>query len=62
MSSSHRTGVFDLPKQDVDPKHYGYALPLALLCVGLALAVASVFFTPVTMGSGISSEISLVGP
>ena len=62
MSSSHRTGVFDIPKQDVDPKHHGYALPLALLCVGLALGVASAIFTPVTVGNGISSEISLVGP
>jgi hypothetical protein len=59
MSSSHRTGVFDIPKQDVDPKHHGYALPLALLCVGLALVVASAMFPDAFRPSG---EYSLVGP
>jgi hypothetical protein len=36
----------------------GYGFILALICVALALVVASVMFTP----AAISGEITLVGP
>jgi hypothetical protein len=39
-------------------KHSGYGFVLALICVALALVLASVMFTP----AFIDGEIPLVGP
>ena len=62
MSLLHRTDVHQRPNEKADRKHPEYSLILALLCAALAFVVASAIFTPVTIGSGISSEASLVGP
>ena len=35
---------------------------LTLVCMALALVVASAIFTPAPVGSGIASEITTVGP
>jgi hypothetical protein len=50
MSLLHRT--------EADRKHSVYGFVLALICVALALVVASVMFTSAFVGG----EISLVGP
>jgi hypothetical protein len=39
-----------------------YAFILALIGMALALVVASVVFTPVPIGAGITNEIMSVGP
>jgi hypothetical protein len=44
-----------------DLKHRDYGFILALVCMALALVVASVIFTPASVGSGITSEITSVG-
>jgi hypothetical protein len=62
MSLLHKTDVYQGPNEKADRKHPGHSVVLALLCVALAIAVAGAFFTPVPIGSGISSETSLVGP
>jgi hypothetical protein len=46
----------------IDLKHRDYGFILALVCMALALVVASVIFTPAPIGSGITSEITSVGP
>jgi hypothetical protein len=48
--------------QRTDLKQSDYGFILALVCMVLALVVASVIFTPVAIGSGITSEITGVGP
>ena len=53
MTLLHDTDVY---QSSNDKARTGYGFVLALICVALALAVASVIFTPV------SSEILLVGP
>jgi hypothetical protein len=45
-----------------DLKHRDYGFILALVCMALALVVASILFTPAAVGSGITSEITSVGP
>jgi hypothetical protein len=62
MSLSHSTGVFERQNKDAYRKHRGYEFVLALVCVVLALVLASAIFTPVSIGSGIDNEISQVGP
>jgi hypothetical protein len=62
MSLSHSTEVFERPKEDADRNHRGYGFVLTLVCVVLALVLASAIFTPVSIGSGIDNEASLVGP
>ncbi len=61
MTLSHQTDVYETPSAQPDRKRPEYSFVLALVCVALALVVASVF-TPAPVGSGISREISLVGP
>ena len=39
-----------------------YGFILTLVCMALALVVASAIFTPAPVGSGIASEITTVGP
>ena len=45
-----------------DRKHSDYGFILALVCMALALLVASAIFTPAPVGSGIASEVTTVGP
>lgn len=62
MSLSHETDIYETPTKRTDRKHREYSFVLTLICLALALVVAGVIFTPVTIGSGISNETSLVGP
>jgi hypothetical protein len=62
MSLSHSTEVFERPKEYVARNHRGYGFVLTLVCVVLALVLASAIFTPASIGSGIDNEASLVGP
>jgi hypothetical protein len=41
-------------------RNYGFIL--ALICMALALVVASAIFKPMPVGSGITSELTTVGP
>ena len=73
MSLSHKADLYyEGSIQDTDRKHREYeyrdatgaaaGFILTLVCMALALAVASAVFTPATVGSGIASEITTVGP
>ena len=62
MSLSHSAEVLESQRQDADRNHRGYGFVLALVCAVLALVLASAIFTPVSIGSGIDNETSLVGP
>jgi hypothetical protein len=62
MSLSHSTEVYESQKEDADRNHREYGFVLTLVCVALALVLASAIFTPVSVRSGIGSETSLVGP
>jgi hypothetical protein len=62
MSLAHSAEVLERQKEDADRNHRGYGFVLALVCVALALVLASEFFAPVSIGSGIDGEASLVGP
>jgi hypothetical protein len=62
MSFVHNTGIYQDPKETADRKHPEYGFVLVLICLALALVVASAIFTPAPVGSGISVETSLVGP
>jgi hypothetical protein len=55
MSLSH--DIYDGSIPDTDRKHRDYGFILALVCMALALVVASVIFAP-----GITSELTTVGP
>jgi hypothetical protein len=56
MSLLQKTDVYQGPEEKAVRKHPEYGLVLILICVALALVVASVMFTPV------GGEITLVGP
>ena len=58
MSLLHRTDIYQGQNEEADRKHSGYGFVLALICVALALILASVLFTPASVGG----EIPLVGP
>ena len=45
-----------------DLQHRDYSFILAVVCVALALVVASAIFTPAPVGAGITTEITSVGP
>ena len=62
MSLSHKTDIYETPIQNTNRKHREFGFVLALVCIALALVLASAIFTPVTIGSGLSNEVSLVGP
>ena len=49
-------------QERADLKHRDYGFILALICMALAVMVASVVFTPAAVGSGITSELTSVGP
>jgi hypothetical protein len=59
MSSVH---LYDTTKHKVDLKRRDYGFVLALICLALALVVASAIFAPMPVGSEISNQMSLVGP
>jgi hypothetical protein len=48
--------------QKTDLKRRDYGFILALVCMALALVVASAIFAPAPVGSGITSELTTVGP
>jgi hypothetical protein len=48
--------------EKADLKRPDYGFILTLVCLALALVVASVVFTPAPVGTGITSEITSVGP
>ncbi len=61
MSLLHKTDVYQSQNERADRKpEYGFVL--ALICAALALVVVSAIFAPARIGSGISSDIVLVGP
>jgi len=43
-------------------KHHDYGFVLALICMVLALLVASAIFAPAPAGAGINDQIWFVGP
>ena len=59
MSSVH---LYETTKHKADLKHHDYGFVLALICMVLALVVASAIFAPLPVGSEISNQMSLVGP
>jgi hypothetical protein len=62
MSLARKTVIHEKPIQDADHKRPEFGIVLGLVCIALALVLASAIFTPVSVGNGIGSEISLVGP
>ena len=62
MSLLHQTDVYQGSNEKAGGKHSSYGFVLALICVALALVVASVTFTPAAIGSGIGDETLFVGP
>jgi len=59
MSSLH---LDDAAKYKATLKHHDYGFILALVCMALALVVASAIFTPAPVGTGINDQIWFVGP
>ena len=53
--------LYETTKQRADRKHGDYGFILALVCMALALVVASAIFA-VPIGSEISNQMLLVGP
>ena len=60
MSLLHKTNVYQSRNEGADRKHPEYGFVLVLVCMALALIVASAIFTPAPVGTGI--EITSVGP
>jgi hypothetical protein len=60
MTLSHQTDVYETPSAQSDRKRPEYSFVLVLVCMALALVVASAIFTPAPVGTGI--EITSVGP
>ena len=57
----HSNEKADLKRPDYTDRT-DYSFILALFCMVLALVVASAIFTPASVGAGITSEITSVGP
>jgi hypothetical protein len=62
MSLLHQTDVYQASNEKAERKLSSYGFVLVLVCMALALVVASVIFTPAPVGSGIGDEIQFVGP
>ncbi len=62
MSLLDKIDIHQSPKKTADRKHPEYGFVLALVCMVLALVVASVIFAHAPVGSGIRDNISIVGP
>jgi hypothetical protein len=60
MSLLYQTSEKASEKANLKRPDYGFIL--ALVCMALALVVASVVFTPAPVGGGITSEVTSVGP
>jgi hypothetical protein len=60
MSLSHKADLYEGSISDTDRKHRDYGFILTLVCMVLALVVASAIFRPAPVGTGI--EITSVGP
>jgi hypothetical protein len=60
MTLSHQTDIYETPSAQSDRKRPEYSFVLVLVCMALALVVASAIFTPAPVGTGI--EITSVGP
>jgi hypothetical protein len=60
MSLLLKTDVYQTRNEKADGKHPEYSFVLVLVCMALALIVASAIFTPAPVGTGI--EITSVGP
>jgi hypothetical protein len=58
MSLLQKTDVYQGSNEKAGRKHLEYGFILVLICVALALVLASVMFTPAPVGG----EIPLVGP
>ena len=54
--------LHDTKKYRADLKRHDYGFVLALICLALALVVASAIFAPVPVGSEISNQMLLIGP
>ena len=54
--------LFYPTQERADLKQRDYSFILALICLALALLIASAIFTPAAIGSGITSELTTVGP
>ncbi len=59
MSSAH---LYETTKHKTDLKRSDYGFVLVLICMALALVVASAIFAPLPVGAEISTQMSLVGP
>ena len=55
------SSLSETTKQSADLKHGDYGFILALICMALALVVASAIFKP-PVGTGINDQIWFVGP
>ncbi len=62
MSLSHETDVYETPTARADRRRHEYGFVLTLICVALALVVASAKFAPAPVGNGISNDVLVVGP
>jgi hypothetical protein len=62
MSLLRNTDVYQGTTNEADRKHPDYGFVLALVCMALALVIASAIFTPAPVGSGIRDDTSIVGP
>ncbi len=60
MTLSHKADVYETPKGHSDRKRPEYGFILTLICVALALVVASGNFAPAPVGSG--NNALVVGP
>jgi len=54
--------LYETTKHRADLKHRDYGFVLVLVCMVLALVIASAIFAPRPVGSEISNQMSLVGP
>ena len=54
--------LFYPTQERADLKQRDYSFILALICLALALLIASAIFMPAAIGSGITSELTTVGP
>ena len=62
MSLLRNTDVYQGTNNEADRKYPDCGFVLALICMALALVVASAISAPAPVGSGINDEILFVGP
>jgi hypothetical protein len=54
--------VFPRTQQRTDRKHRDYGIIFTLVCVALALILASAIFAPALLFSGVTGELATIGP